>query len=98
MSKKFVKKTKVTSKRWSWIKKRNCYGWKTFKVDRFICMERRARNNKTQNNISNSKDSESGPGDGGEVGRGGDRQEVGGLLFTIDENAGRERGLSAVDT
>ena len=98
MSKKFVKKTKVTSKRWSWIKKRNCYGWKSFKVDRFICMERRAGNSKTQNKTSNSNDSESGPGDLGEVGRGGDSQEVGGFLFTVVENVGRERGSSAVDT
>ena len=37
-----VKRIKVTSKRWNWNKKRKCYGWKSFKVDRFICMERRA--------------------------------------------------------
>ena len=92
-----VKRIKVTSKRWNWNKKRKCYGWKSFKVDRFICMERRAGINKTQNNTSDSNDSESGPGDLGEVGRGGDRQEVGGFLFTVVENVGRESGLSAVD-
>ena len=80
-----VKKIKVTSKRWSWIKKKNCYGWKTKKVDRFICMERRTKNNMTLNNCSNFENSESGPG---EIRRGGDKQEVGGLLFTVYENAG----------
>ena len=92
-----VKRIKVTSKRWNWDRKRKCYGWKSFKVDRFICMEKRAGINKTQNNTSDSKDSESGPGDLGEVGRGGDRQEVGGFLFNIVENVGSESGLSAMD-
>ena len=92
-----VKRIKVTSKRWNWDRKRKCYGWKSFKVDRFICMERRAGINKTQNNTSDSNDSESGLGDLGEVGRGGDRQEVGGFLFNVVENVGSESGLSAVD-
>ena len=60
-------------------------------------MERRAGINKTQNNTSDSKDSESGPGDLGEVGGGGDRQEIRGFLFTVVENVGREREMSAVD-
>ena len=37
---------------------------------------------------SNPGQSDSGPGERGEVGRGGDKQEVGGLLFTVYENAG----------
>ena len=40
------------------------------------------------NKCSKLEDSESGPGERGEVGRGGDKQEVGGLLFTVYENAG----------
>ena len=92
-----VKRIKVTSKRWNWNKKRKCYGWKSFKVDRFICMERRAGINKTQNNTSDSNDSESGLGNLGGAGRSENRHEVGGSLLNLVKNVGSESGLSALD-
>ena len=88
-----VKKIKVTSKKWDWVERKKSYGWKSKKVDRFICNGRREADNMNPDNCSVPGTTNSGLGERGEVGRGGDTQEVERQLFTsVFKNVGRGGG------
>lgn len=71
-----VKKIRVTSKKWAWVVKRKCYGWRIQKVERFICVGKR-QTNRNPDNCCVPGYSESSLGESGDVGRGGDETEVG---------------------
>ena len=77
-----TRKLKLTSKKWTWLKKRNCYGWTSRKVERIACTHRKQANKDQDVIVHCSNNSDSSLGVIHEVGGDDKNDEVGGLLFT----------------
>ena len=90
-----TKRLKMTSKKWTWLKKKDCYGWSSRKVERIVCTHRMQASRDQDLNVHCSDISDSGLGVVDRVGGDEESGEVGGFLFTrqLSDRDRREGGL-----
>ena len=86
---------KLTSKKWTWLNKKNCYGWTNKRVNKIICTFRKKANNKDRDIVCCSDTSDPSLGVYDKAGGDDKLDEVERVLFT-DELSDRDRRVGEI--
>ena len=86
---------KLTSKKWTWLNKKNCYGWTNKRVNKIICTFRKKANNKDKDIVCCSDTSDPSLGVYDKAGGDDKFDEVERVLFT-DELSDRDRRVGEI--